>query len=990
MSAAAADSNVSGIGGSGQKKRPLAAAAERENGPKAASAKKQRSAGAAASKPKAAGGASSSTSEAKRPLPMYNSLFEFNEAGANKIVIDTIQYEVDGLFSTYASKSLRRHCASKLFDIVSESIDNKHIVVASGVSRTLIRVTGLLASEDDSHVRATLLAMLLFLCRDDRGVIDSASIAALPVNVFEGAVAATADAMISIKERGNTDVSSSSGISAKEVAPGGSVARKRSFAVQRLAPAPTAPRSPAQAAAAPPAGVLAYSTVQLAWLLGNPSECSSDDVCLALGLAFLNRVIAVAVSNASDGADGSNSGLANGAAAEAAATDLAGQSRQLQLTQFQRALCTPRQHFPSAEGLPALQPSGSSASSLTHLLCNDLFEGVLRIESDTDSSFAAPSSSTRLRVWHLLGIIECASCNCPESQELLATVVCSAGGKDEPAAVVVFRLFRVLSAMVLRDLICAEEACGENNNHKHEKHENKNENKNVNDGNNDYDTDSFEEQTLSALFNGREVDKDQVRCLYPELCSRESAPAASGGEVVSSAGPRLSNSRQRLSLTCNELWLSSLRVLVNLTHGCTRACDQLRAAAFLPFVTAVLAALFELKWRRTAARGSSEERSGPFYGPLSPTETRLEKAVFDASLFMTSAITNIYESSSLLQLSGEACDECHAFSTSKLSHILAHSSVRGITEALWAGAAGGREAAIRSFEGHVRIRTRQLRTAGASRGATSPDPPPADCSNSSDCDGFPVDFATFLIAFLSAEAADFLGDIVRTDDAFSGAAKGASPPPPQGSSSLTPPGKAGEQLPVAELILSSHIVLLLYAAASRGREVGGPSIVEDFLPRNSWWLPTRVLKAFLALQGRAGVLVVASVAPVVAALTSMAQWDGQPAPGGAPIDSRLEQGLATDDKPPARGEGCSYVAAATGRWVRDRDDYRWVEMESTPSQGDSVCSSGEHTAVFTISSLSSSGNEPPSSSHSSMKVRTFSKKRGEATTLVDVLDMALY
>jgi hypothetical protein len=80
-----------------------------------------------------------------------------------------------------------------------------------------------------------------------------------------------------------------------------------------------------------------------------------------------------------------------------------------------------------------------------------------------------------------------------------------------------------------------------------------------------------------------------------------------------------------------------------------------------------------------------------------------------------------------------------------------------------------------------------------------------------------------------------------------------------------------DQLPIAELILSAHAVLLIHSIWSissrqnhkekniaieieENRNNPYHTDVRKFLPRKSWWFAIRILKAFLSLQGQVSCL----------------------------------------------------------------------------------------------------------------------------------------
>jgi len=80
-----------------------------------------------------------------------------------------------------------------------------------------------------------------------------------------------------------------------------------------------------------------------------------------------------------------------------------------------------------------------------------------------------------------------------------------------------------------------------------------------------------------------------------------------------------------------------------------------------------------------------------------------------------------------------------------------------------------------------------------------------------------------------------------------------------------------ERVPVGEIILSAHCAALLFTLSR------APSVCSDAflsrLPRRSWWLCVRMLKALVCLQGQTGVMVVDSVLPILEIIASMEQED---------------------------------------------------------------------------------------------------------------------
>lgn len=160
------------------------------------------------------------------------------------------------------------------------------------------------------------------------------------------------------------------------------------------------------------------------------------------------------------------------------------------------------------------------------------------------------------------------------------------------------------------------------------------------------------------------------------------------------------------------------------------------------------------------------------------------------------------------------------------------------------------------------------------------------------------DLLQLLIDLIRVETQDFLQDLVDTDEALNRSGDEGRPPLLLKESGETEEGPKGpsknEEVPIAELILSSHAVLLLHtltvvvmeqeqqqsdsantsavvAVGTRGKTLsrsnsttaaaaeknnGSSEVAYEFvltdvrprLPRSSWWLCIRILKAFMALQ----------------------------------------------------------------------------------------------------------------------------------------------
>ena len=144
------------------------------------------------------------------------------------------------------------------------------------------------------------------------------------------------------------------------------------------------------------------------------------------------------------------------------------------------------------------------------------------------------------------------------------------------------------------------------------------------------------------------------------------------------------------------------------------------------------------------------------------------------------------------------------------------------------------------------------------------------CKHLSDRVGPPI------LALLVRETKPFLADIEATDhgDVEHVEKDGAAAPVLDRHPHLV------DRVPVGEIILSAHCALLLFTL-SRAPTVDASGIT-DALPRKSWWLCVRMLKALVSLQGQTGVSVLDSVLPVLEVIATMEQEDPRAAGASGP------------------------------------------------------------------------------------------------------------
>ena len=120
------------------------------------------------------------------------SSFELLEAGANNVMIETLQFQLDGLFSQSSSTTTRRRCIWKIISIVQSQI-GFFSFRGNGLTRDLIMIVRLLKTEKDYSIRSGLLALTLTLCCHEKSVCSFAEPPPLDIleTIFNEAIGIT-------------------------------------------------------------------------------------------------------------------------------------------------------------------------------------------------------------------------------------------------------------------------------------------------------------------------------------------------------------------------------------------------------------------------------------------------------------------------------------------------------------------------------------------------------------------------------------------------------------------------------------------------------------------------------------------------------------------------------------------------------------------------------------------------------------------------------
>ena len=893
------------------------------------------------------------------------SRFELLEEGESKLLIDTVQFQLDGLFAKTSTTALRRKSAWKLLEICLSSPQTLSTFRSNGVAKTLLRVTGLVSSEQDEDVRCTLQALALVLVRDHDGQIMPG--VDLPVNVF----LALLDCVANRKSQSVSKSSSPMRLGTQEkkselvaaTGPVNALQRKRKFGKQQLMTQPIVMPIVASLREGVCGERLGRGRGQR-W--AEPQEAadgetdeSSSAARLArlwplltalmppthLGLAVASRYLTSLVQQSVSAEQEPQTGVDVG-------------QRRTALKEYQRLLRFPTQELepdqhkgPSAS---CVLPHMTPLQQLVHLIELQSVAAITYVKaaaeltkatlvSETDSQAESGAGAQLLLS---LCVLDSACFRCPENQRYLA--------EHSSACHTLLALLRSLSPIMAAELLAL---------HDHEAEASTVASPFLKLSKNPHGKPTVKATTssLASLNEDGAISSPSSSCQLPGSAPPYSTPCP---PVAASLVNQQTESRMLaqlfselqaaptvaagtalgsdLRISACDLWLAGLRTLVSLSHCCTSSCVALKAkgAAEVAIGSLVLA----LSWREFVVGRASlplgpakvvisaHNADGPHKirhkcnASLSPEETGLDRIVFDACLFLMTFLSNLAEGQGNSLLAGTA----HPSSSSSppLVAIAADYSKSSSTPAVL-------QAMIPAMSVVDCVDSLGLRSLL----------PPAPMilaislglnTNNPSVHISPV-FDLACRALLS-ESSIMMADLVDTDASM----VIASAADIQAASELLPTSESNHgvpfndagkvdweivtkksstcnqadcshrvrfdavaagsgseaRLPVGEIILAAHASLLLNALSSSaagsqntdatdshlsrrpqvpGSRCGSQLVrhLLDKLPRKSWWLPIRVLKAFLSLQGHSGVLLLESVQPVVAAVQSMEREDAE-------------------------------------------------------------------------------------------------------------------
>ena len=184
-----------------------------------------------------------------------------------------------------------------------------------------------------------------------------------------------------------------------------------------------------------------------------------------------------------------------------------------------------------------------------------------------------------------------------------------------------------------------------------------------------------------------------------------------------------------------------------------------------------------------------------------------------------------------------------------------------------------------------------------------------------------------------------------------------------------------ESIPVAEVILSAHTSLFLFQLCKKCSYL--KERVLNKLPRKSWWLPTRILKGFLVLQGSTGVIFSDSLGTVVSTTKAMeaedefmSQTNGNSSKSDGTDSTQKEEPKSPSVMPgdvdwitaetPATTINTSAAASAdTTKWTWDGSDFVWLgnHEDEFVDENSNLSMTTENSCAYSSTSIKINADE---------------------------------
>ena len=747
-------------------------------------------------------------------MACLNSIFELAEQGQTRMLLENVQYQLDGICTQNVTVSRRRLCLWRLCEICCSDIQNVVKLRSLSQSRDLLRLPVLMLSEKDDVCLILLVLLALTLMRSHDGSI--CNFQELPEFSFRALCSQAIRTLNSYAYNlGSINSSTSNdgslgnslglGVEECQVSPLNELDTNVSSSVMqskrkfRRKPAPirdeivdkvecsgeSSSKSDIWQTVPNDVNSVIDSLYKLypelmCLILGNAGAChvsSNQYFGGFLALAVLNRVLVSKVESTIE----SDSHQYTTPACSSAGVSV--------IAEYQHVMC-------SETKVKVLDDDKNREIFTEDKLCflqyfQNIFSSIIKMcipQATTNVAYKGAQLNS-FALWNLTSLFECTCFRNVKYRYLLV----SARDNEVSLPVHVLTLLKSLTTAVLKN-VADEFEC--------------------------LLTLTMHDDSIPKQSN---LELSSLHSLFPELVTVTEADNGTHLRV-----------RER------DIWVNCLKLLVNLSSH--QSADLTWAfqndGAGVTLIVSILYFFVSYRCAFGYAQVAKEMTSGTQKGPLSLGELPLARFVYDLCLYMISLLTNLVEAVSaeslekMLFINEESvlqiCDMRDYLPPKHMDHHKHH------------------------FPRHEKDSSSLLTT---------------------------------LFRLLEMETSHFIDDIdssdLHVDDFTTGVRSSGTPVADSRKSracNSSKPHTSPDQsqssgtLPVAELVLSGHVVLLLFSIGGANEPKSTAECrITSRLPYGTWWFPMRILKAFLSMQVHSGVVVVENIAPVVTTIRRIEQ-----------------------------------------------------------------------------------------------------------------------
>ena len=310
-----------------------------------------------------------------------------------------------------------------------------------------------------------------------------------------------------------------------------------------------------------------------------------------------------------------------------------------------------------------------------------------------------------------------------------------------------------------------------------------------------------------------------------------------------------------IDISSHDNWMSSLKVLVNLTHHCECNCIIVNDLVIhnKPLISVVVEVLTDLLLFRQRHQEAINNQSRLKL-------TVIDKFVYDGILYALTLLCNLVEINDETKkgtlLESIVVDTQQEGASQRCEMLLSHK----LKMSLDCVEVNFVDFLLKAFEYETRNLIHDFRDIPTSVATTPQVNDKSKLVTSSSC--------LVESPVVDKGVVDNVKNEMTPPRSFSSLVQ--SPP---SSSSI----KKSSNLPLDEIVVATHLVLLLHAISSSlvDKKDHQEQNIRCRLPSQTWWLPVRVLKAYIALQDQTATLVQENSFPIVQAIQHMQDEDNQ-------------------------------------------------------------------------------------------------------------------